>query len=174
VNVTEIVQLDLAASVLGENGHVEVCAKSPDAEIPVMLRGTLWLLVNVTVLAGLVVFTNWLAKLRAATDNVAGSTPTPLNCAVCGEFAALSITVRTPERVPKAEGLNVIQILQLAPAASLFGAFGHPPVWAKSPDTEILLMVNATACVLVSVTSLAVLVVCTTVFAKVRAVGLRV
>jgi hypothetical protein len=40
VKVTEILQFPPAANVFGDNGQVEVCAKSPDAEIPEMLRGT--------------------------------------------------------------------------------------------------------------------------------------
>ena len=173
-NMTEIVQLDFAARVLGESGQVDVCAKSPDAEIPEMVSGTVWLLNNVTLFARLVVFTNWLPNLREATDNVAGSTPTPLSWAVCGEFEALSLTVSVPERSPNAVGVKVTQILQLAPAASLLGAFGQPPVSAKSPDTEMLRMVSGTVRVLLRMTSLGVLVVCTTVFANGTLVGLKV
>ena len=40
VKVTEILQLDLAANVFGDSGQVEVCAKSPEVEIPVRVRGT--------------------------------------------------------------------------------------------------------------------------------------
>ena len=40
VKVIEIVQLSFAASVLGESGQFEVWAKSPEIEIPVMVRGT--------------------------------------------------------------------------------------------------------------------------------------
>ena len=39
VKVTEIAQLLRAARVLGDSGQVEVCAKSPDAAILVMVRG---------------------------------------------------------------------------------------------------------------------------------------
>jgi hypothetical protein len=39
VKVTEMVQLARAPNVFGDNGHVEVCAKSPDAEIPETVRG---------------------------------------------------------------------------------------------------------------------------------------
>lgn len=174
VNVTEIVQLDFAARVFGENGQVDVCAKSPDAEIPEMVSGAVWLLNNVPLITRLVVFTNWLPNLREATDNVAGNTPTPLSWAVCGEFEASSLTVRVPERTPNAVGVKVTQILQLAPAASLFGAFGQPAVSAKSPDTEMLLMASGTVRVLMRVTSLGVLAVCTTVFANGALVGLKV
>ena len=40
VKVTETWQLSLAPSVLGDTGQVEVSAKSPDVEIPSMVRGT--------------------------------------------------------------------------------------------------------------------------------------
>ena len=40
VKVMEMVQLAIAPNVFGDNGQVEVCAKSPDVEIPVMVRGT--------------------------------------------------------------------------------------------------------------------------------------
>jgi len=40
VKVIEIVQLDAAASVLGDRGQVEVWAKSPEVEIPEIVNGT--------------------------------------------------------------------------------------------------------------------------------------
>jgi len=40
VKVIEIVQLSFAANVLGDNGQFEICAKSPEVEIPAMVRGT--------------------------------------------------------------------------------------------------------------------------------------
>src|SRR5260370_1438951 len=68
VNVTLIVQEALAASVLGLSGHGLVWAKSP-AFVPVtamllIVKAAVPLLVSVTVLAALVVFTIWFPKLR--------------------------------------------------------------------------------------------------------------
>ena len=40
VKVIEIVQLSFAANVFGDKGQFEVCAKSPEVEIPAMVRGT--------------------------------------------------------------------------------------------------------------------------------------
>ncbi len=39
VKVTEIVQLSFAANTFGDNGQFEVCAKSPEVEIPAMVTG---------------------------------------------------------------------------------------------------------------------------------------
>ena len=39
INVTEIVQPDLAASVLGKIGQFELCAKSPEVVMLVMVSG---------------------------------------------------------------------------------------------------------------------------------------
>jgi hypothetical protein len=62
VKVIEIVQLSFVASVLGDSGQSEVWAKSPEIEIPVMVRGTVWVLVRTMALAGLVVCTTQLPK----------------------------------------------------------------------------------------------------------------
>jgi hypothetical protein len=43
VKVIKIVQLSFAASVFGDIGQFEVWAKSPEVEIPAMVRGTVWL-----------------------------------------------------------------------------------------------------------------------------------
>jgi len=40
VKVAEMVQLSFTANVFGDSGQVEVCAKSPEVEIPVIVRGT--------------------------------------------------------------------------------------------------------------------------------------
>ena len=54
VNVREIVQLLPAAKVLGDNGQVDVCAKSPELLIPDIESGTVWLFVTVTLFAALI------------------------------------------------------------------------------------------------------------------------
>jgi len=46
--------------------------------------------------AALVVPTAWLPNASDEDDKVTGTVPVPLNCAVCGEFEALSLTVSVP------------------------------------------------------------------------------
>ena len=47
------------------------------------------------------------------------SVPTPEAAIVCGLPEALSVTLNVPVLVPIAVGVNVIVMLQLAPAATL-------------------------------------------------------
>ncbi len=47
VNVTEMLQLACAPSVVGDNGQLEVCAKSPVVEIAAILSGIVWLFCSV-------------------------------------------------------------------------------------------------------------------------------
>jgi hypothetical protein len=82
VNVTEIVQLDPAANVLGDSGQVDVCAKAPEVKMPVTLRGTVLRFFKVKVSAALLVFTNWLLNVRAAGEKDTGATPVPFSCIV--------------------------------------------------------------------------------------------
>jgi hypothetical protein len=60
------------------------------------------------------------------------SDPFPVRLSVCGLFAALSLTVKVPLRVPDAVGVKVTWIAQLEPAS--MGA-EQLLVWAKSPVT---------------------------------------
>ena len=55
VNVSENLQLPPARSVFGAIGQVEAAAKSPEAVILLIVRGTLKVLFSVTILAVLVV-----------------------------------------------------------------------------------------------------------------------
>jgi hypothetical protein len=80
----------------------------------------------------------------------------PLKATAWGEPVALSVTVSVPERTPAAVGANVIESVQLAPAATLVPQVLVP---AKSPDVEIDVMVSAAVPELVSVTVWAALVV---------------
>jgi len=98
VKVTEIVQVSFAANVFGDNGQFEVWAKSPEVEIPAMVRGTVWLFCNVRTLTALVAFTDWLPNASDEGDKATGTAPVPVNCVVCGEFGALSLTVNVPVR----------------------------------------------------------------------------
>jgi hypothetical protein len=129
---------------------------------------------NVRTLPALVVFTAWLPNASDEADKVVGAVPVPLNCAVCGEFEALSLTVSVPVRAPRAVGVEVTEIVQLSFAANVFGDKGQFEVCAKSPEVEIPAMVRGTVWVLLRTTALAVLVVCTTQFPKETLVGLRV
>ena len=75
----------------------------------------------------------------------------------CGLLLALSVTVNDPVRVPTAVGVKVTLMVQLVPAARVV-----PQVVAeiaKSPVVELAMFLSATFCLLVSVNSLAGLVV---------------
>jgi len=98
----------------------------------------------------------------------------PLSCAVCGEFAALSLTVNVPVRPPSAVGVNVTRIWHLPLAASVFGAIGQVDVATKSPEAEMLLIASGTVRVLVRTMDLATLVVCMTRLPNPILVGLKV
>jgi hypothetical protein len=51
---------------------------------------------------------------------------------------------RVPVRTPKAVGVNVTEIAQLAPAANVLGANGHVEARAKSPELEMPEIVSGT------------------------------
>jgi hypothetical protein len=144
VKVTEIAQLAPAPNVLGDNGQVEVCAKSPEVETPQIVSGTVWVFFRVTLFPVLVVLITWLAKVRLTGDRLTGTVPVPIKLAVCGEFGALSLTVSVPVRVPRAVGVKVTEIAQLSFAASVFGDNGQFDVWAKSPEVAIPAMARGT------------------------------
>ncbi len=86
----------------------------------------------------------------------------------------MSFTLRVPVLAPRTVGVKVTEILQLAPAASVLGAIGHFEVCPNSAEAEILLIVSGTVWVLLRVTILTVLVVCTIQFPKDKLAGLRV
>ena len=103
-------------------------------------------------------------KLHELFDRATGVTPVPPNCTVNCAFEPLSLTVNVPVRPPSTLGVKVIKVWQVEPADNVFGASGHFEVSAKSPETEMLLMVIGAVCVLLRVTILPALVVCTTTF----------
>jgi len=125
VKVTEIVQLAPAPNVFGDNGQVEVCAKSPEVETPQIVSATVWVFFRVTLFPVLVMLINWLAKVGLAGDRLTGTVPVPIKLAVCGAFGALSLTVRVPVRVPRTVGVKVTEIVQLDFAANVFGDNGQ-------------------------------------------------
>ncbi|HZW93196.1 MAG TPA: hypothetical protein VFF64_09615, partial [Candidatus Eremiobacteraceae bacterium] len=95
----------------------------------------------------------------AATEGVAGVTaietrigavPVPLKATDCGLEVPLSTTVRLPERTPRADGLKIIEIVQVAAAARVVGQL---LVAAKSDKLVVMLvMVIAEVRVFFSVT----------------------
>ncbi len=137
VKVTEMVQLSLAPNVFGNKGQFEVWAKSPEVEIPAIVRRLVWLFCTVATFAALVVPT-----IRLPNDNVAGDTPAaispvPVNCAVWGELEASSVTIRAPVCTPTAVGVKVTEMEQASFGASVFGDTGQFEVWEKLPEVDI-------------------------------------
>lgn len=114
VNVTLIVQGVLAARELGH----ELEAKSPLITMLEMESVAVPVFVSVTVCDALVVFSNWLPKIRPVGDRVTaglfGAVPTPVKLTVCGLPPALSVILIEPLRVPVAVGVNVTFMVQLA------------------------------------------------------------
>jgi hypothetical protein len=81
---------------------------------------------SVDVWEALVVPTGCGAKVRLEGVRVtAGAVPVPPNATVCGLPAALSVTETFAVRLPVAVGLNVTEIEQFAPAASVEGLSGQ-------------------------------------------------
>ena len=78
--------------------------------------------------------------------------PVPVRPTVCVLVGALSFTVNVPVRVPTAAGVNVTEILQVAPEASVFGEMGHVEVCAKLPVVEMPEIVSAFDCAFFNVT----------------------
>ena len=128
VNVTEIVQLAREAKVFGDKGQFDVCPKSPEVEIVLMLSALVPAFFSVTVFAALVVEIVWLENVRLAGDNVTGRTPDPVREATWGDPEALSVTVSVPVRLPDTVGVKVTEIVHLVPAASVLGDSGQVEV----------------------------------------------
>jgi hypothetical protein len=96
-----------------------------------MVSGALPVLVSVTARNALVVPRIWLPKdNEVGVRLTAGAVPVPVSPTECGLPVALSFTVRVAERAPVAFGVNVTEIVQLAPAASVAGLSGQVEVWA--------------------------------------------
>ena len=90
-----------------------------------------------------------------------GAVPVPLKLTVCGLPLALSVSVRLPDWLPVAVGVNVTLITQLLPAATGAVVLQVVPLAAiaKSPVTVMPVKVKDAVPVLVTVTGLAALVV---------------
>jgi len=90
-----------------------------------------------------------------------GAVPVPLKLTVCGLPLALSVSVRLPERLPVAVGVNITLITQLPPAATIVLVLQLVPLadTAKSPIAAMPVKVRDAVPLLVTVTALAALVV---------------
>src|SRR5579862_1365215 len=155
---------------------LELIAKSPLVAIPVKLRAVLcWLFARLTVIGLLVSPIGTFGKVRLVGDTVVGATPAPVRAAVCGLLVALSVTVSVPLAGPRAVGVNVTRMVQLAPLARREGLSGQvPPACAKLPVTAIVLMVRGAVATFLSVAVSAGLVVFWTCFPNASVVGERV
>ena len=102
-------------------------------------------------------------KLREAGVRLAAGagalTPVPLSVACCGLPLALSVMLRVPVRLPRAVGVNVRLMVQLALAARLAGQL---LVCAKSPLLEMPLIFSAALPVFFTLTDCWLLLVFTT------------
>lgn len=130
VKKTEILQLAPAARVVVPMGQVVVVEKSERlVVIEFIVSAIVWLLVTVTVEAAL-----FCPKASFPKDNedgvaVTAAIPVPLKLTVCGLFFPVSEMVNVPVRDPRAAGVNVSEIVQLSPAASVDGLVGQVLVW---------------------------------------------
>ena len=89
----------------------------------------------------------WLPAGNAGFTGVTtmeSSEPVPDRLTVCGLVLASSVTVSIPALVPSEVGVKLAEILQLAPAARVFGDGGQFENSAKSPETAIPEMVSGT------------------------------
>jgi hypothetical protein len=100
--------------------------------------------VKVTASAGLVEFRTWLANVSDAGVTVAAGaagaealTPVPESATCCGLAAASSVNLIAPVSVPTVVGVNVTEMVQLAPAGRLDG---QAVVSAKLPEAPMPLI----------------------------------
>jgi hypothetical protein len=177
-NVTEIVQFAPTAKLAAQ---VLVSAKSaefvPPITMLVIVRGPVPVLVRVTVCALVVTPTLMPANVRLLGEAPATGipTPVPLSEAVCVEpvtLPVLSVTVSVALRLPGAVGVNVTEIVQFAPTATLVP---QVLVCAKSPGLvpvmAMLAIVSGPVPELVSVTVCALAVTPTFVLLNGTTVG---
>jgi hypothetical protein len=86
----------------------------------VMFNGALPALFNVTLDGALVVPSVVVENVMLEEDRLAcGADPVPVSETVCGEPAALSLTLSVVAKLPPVDGSKVTEILQLPPAASV-------------------------------------------------------
>jgi hypothetical protein len=171
VNVTLITQFAPAASELPQ---VLASAKSPVAEIPVIVSAAFPVLLNVTACLLLVELTVWFPNANdpgcRLAPGVGVVTPVPVSATVCGLPEALSAMLTIPTREPVAVGVNVTLIVHFAATANEL-----PQVLAsaKSPVAEIPVIVSAAFPVLLNVTACLLLVELTVWFPNANDPGCR-
>ena len=68
----------------------------PEIDIAAIVSGVVEVFIRLMFFAALVLPSIWLANVTLLADKVTGTKPVPVNDAVCGEFEALSLTVRVP------------------------------------------------------------------------------
>jgi hypothetical protein len=122
MKLTEMLQVSFGAKVLGDRGQFEVWAKSPEVEIPPIVRGTVWSFCSFITLGALDPPRVWIPNESNGSDSAAGITPVPVNCVIWGEFEASLVTVRAPVRDPTKLGVKVSEIEQVSFPAKAFGA----------------------------------------------------
>ena len=131
------------------------------------------LLYNVMFLEVLGLLSPTLPKLSDVGDKVAGKTPVPVNAAVWGLFEAVSVTFRVAVRVPAAPGVKVTEIVHWDFAARLppQAFVGAAKSLGLAPVNVMVPIIKAVERLLVSVTFVAPLVVCTACAANLQEVG---
>jgi hypothetical protein len=148
-------------------GQVFVWAKSPafvplTATLPID-NGAVPESVRVTDCAALALPTTCEPNDRLLGDNdTPGAVPVPDKATLWGLSGALSFTCTLALRAPVVEGLNVTEMVQLEPAASVEAPFGQLSVSVKSltllPPTPMLLIDRSEVPEFFSVTDCAALV----------------
>lgn len=174
VKVTLMVQ---ELDALSEEPQLLVRAKSaglvPPSAMLAMLNAAVPVLESVSVCAAEVLPALVLGKVMLVGESVAvgtaAATPVPVRAMDCGEFVALSVAETSAVSVPVVVGVKVMEMLQLAKAASVV-----PQVVVSLKDEELLPVgcVSAVSVadafpVLVTVTVCAALVWPTVVLGKV-------
>ena len=125
---------------------------APLVAILAKLRATFSWFVSVTDVIALVLPTATLEKFRVLAETVTGMMPVPVRLTEWGLLLELSVMMSVPVWAVTAAGVNAMSRVQLAPPGSVFGFRGQvPPVCVKGPLMATLLIVNGTACTLVSV-----------------------
>src|SRR5205823_4382737 len=122
VNVTEIVQLAPAATLLPQQiGRASCRARVPVTATPVIDKAALPGFDKVIVCAALAFPRFWLPNdtVEGLTEACGTVTPLPFSAALGGDPAAVSVIATEADRTPAACGVNVTEIVQLPPAATL-------------------------------------------------------
>src|SRR5689334_8705759 len=120
VNVTLTVHEPFTATVAPQ--VVALLAKSPVTPMLLIFSVAVPVLVSVTVFAAVVVFSNFVPKLREVADSLTTGlpalAPVPDNAAVCVPPGASSFTTRVPFWAPVAVGANVTLMVHVPPGAT--------------------------------------------------------